>query len=78
MENEIRLINLREAMKVLSLSRSKLYEMVANQQIPYVRFDRHIKFCVSDIQKFIEEKKVVDFKCNFDILNLKGKNYRKK
>lgn len=79
MENlEIQLVNVGKATKILSLSRSKIYEMVARQEIPYVRFNRHIKFDVNDLRKFINSKKKENFVFDFNVCNLKGKNYMKK
>lgn len=75
---EVQLINVKEAMRILSLSRSKIYEMVLNKQIPYIRFDRHIKFDLDDIKKFIESKKQESFVFNFSISSLKGSKYNKK
>ena len=78
MENEIQLIDSRAAAKVLSLSRSKLYDMVGKGEIPHIKFDRHIRFNLADLKQFIEYKKINSFKYDFNILDLKGKNYRKK
>jgi excisionase family DNA binding protein len=76
---EVQLINVREAMKILSLSRSKIYEMIKSQQIPYVRFDRHIKFSIGDLKNFIESKKQERFVSDFNVGNLKkGSKYNKK
>ena len=74
---EVQLINVREAMKILSLSRSKIYEMIKSQQIPYIRFDRHIKFDIFDIKNFIESKKKENYIYDFNVNGIKGSKYNK-
>jgi excisionase family DNA binding protein len=75
---EIQLINVQEAMRILSLSRSKIYEMIKNKEIPYIRFDRHIKFDIFDLKNFIESKKQERFVFDFNAGNLKSNEYNKK
>ena len=62
MEFSEKLINVSEASKMLSISRSKVHQMIKNEEIPYVKFDRHYKFALTDLLIFIEAKKRKNFK----------------
>ena len=56
-EEKKRLISFKEVMVILGIGRSKLYDMVAKQEIPSVRVDGSIKFDKKDIENSIQEKK---------------------
>ena len=73
-----RLISFKEVMVVLGIGRSKLYDMVAKQEIPSVRIDGSIKFDREDIEKFIQEKKKEKFSFQINVGELRGKKYIKK
>jgi excisionase family DNA binding protein len=72
-----RLISFKEVMVVLGIGRSKLYDMVAKQEIPSVRIDGSIKFDREDIEKFIQEKKKEKFSFQINVGELRGKKYIK-
>ncbi|MHB1696605.1 MAG: helix-turn-helix domain-containing protein [bacterium] len=73
-----RLLSFREAMKILGVGKTKLYNMVSLQEIPSVRIDGSIKFDSGDIEKFIKEKKKEKFNFQINVGQLKGSNYIKK
>lgn len=77
-EEKKRLIPFKEVMLILGIGRSKLYDMVAKQEIPSVRIDGSIKFDREDIEKFIQEKKKEKFLFQINVGELKGKKYIKK
>ena len=77
-EEKKRLIPFKEVMLILGIGRSKLYDMVAKQEIPSVRIDGHIRFDREDIEKFIQEKKKEKFSFQINVGELKGKKYIKK
>ena len=77
-EEKKRLISFKEVMVVLGIGRSKLYDMVAKQEIPSVRIDGSIKFDKKDIENFIQEKKKEKFSFQINVGELKGKRYIKK
>jgi len=77
-EEKKRLIPFKEVMLILGIGRSKLYDMVAKQEIPSVRIDGSIKFDREDIEKFIQEKKKEKFSFQINVGELKGKKYIKK
>ncbi|MHB8281950.1 MAG: helix-turn-helix domain-containing protein [bacterium] len=73
-----KLLTFEEAMDVLRIGKSKLYEMVGRQEIPCIRIDRIIRFDTEDLKKFIENKKKEGFKFEFNVNSLKGGKYLKK
>ena len=77
-EEKKRLISFKEVMVILGIGRSKLYDMVAKQEIPSVRIDGYIKFDREDIERFIQEKKKEKFSFQINVGELKGKKYIKK
>ncbi len=77
-EEKKRLIPFKEVMLILGIGRSKLYDMVAKQEIPSVRIDGSIKFDREDIEKFIQEKKKEKFSFQINVGELRGKKYIKK
>ena len=52
MENE--LLNLSEVMKILSVSRQKIYMMANNNEIPIIRIGRNIKVPKRALEQWIE------------------------
>ena len=55
-EDGKRLLTVAEVEKILSLKRTKIYDMVAKRQIPYIKFSNKIMFDKNDIEKFIKDK----------------------
>ena len=53
MENE--LLNLSEVMKILSVSRQKIYMMANNNEIPIIRIGRNIKVPRRALEQWIEK-----------------------
>ena len=76
-EEKKRLISFKEVMVILGIGRSKLYDMVAKQEIPSVRIDGSIKFDKKDIENFIQEKKKEKFSFQINVGELRGKKYIK-
>ncbi len=73
-----RLVAFKDVMVLLDIGKTKLYDMVAKQEIPSVRIDGSIKFDREDIEKFIQEKKKERFAFQINVGELKGKKYRKR
>ena len=73
-----RLLSFEEVMGILGVSKTKLYDLVAKQEIPCVRIDRHIRFDKEDIAKFIELKKKESFNFEINVNGLRGIKYLKK
>lgn len=56
---ERRLLNIREASELLSLSRATLYEFTAQRRIPFIRVGgRALRFDLLDLQKWIDRQRV--------------------
>lgn len=51
------LINSREAAAILCISRRKLWELTASNQIPVVRIGRSVRFDIEDIERWVESNK---------------------
>ncbi len=73
-----KLLTFEEAMDILRLHKSKLYDMVGRQEIPCIRIDRIIRFDREDLRKFIDNKKTEEFKFEFNENGIKGSKYQKK
>jgi excisionase family DNA binding protein len=52
------MLNIHELAKELNLSESGLYQMVNQRKIPFLKIGRSIRFDSSEIQKWLENKKV--------------------
>lgn len=52
------MLNIHELAKELNLSESGLYQMVSQRKIPFLKIGRSIRFDSSEIQKWLENKKV--------------------
>jgi excisionase family DNA binding protein len=72
-----KLLTFEEAMDILRVGKSKLYDMVGRQEIPCVRIDKVIRFDKEDLRKFIENKKREEFKFEINVNELKGAKYLK-
>ena len=56
------MLNIHELAKELNLSESGIYQMVGQRRIPFVKIGRAIRFDLEDIEKWIEEKKILSDK----------------
>ena len=54
--NEDRLLTIDEAAEYLRVSRSTLWRLM--KEIPYIKLGRRVLFKMSDIDKYLESKKV--------------------
>ncbi len=77
-EEKRRLIPFKDVMVILGIGKTKLYDMVSKEEIPFVRIDGSIKFDKEDIDRFIQEKKKEKFSFQINVGELKGKKYIKK
>jgi excisionase family DNA binding protein len=76
-EQKKRLMPFKDVMILLGIGKTKLYDMVAKQEIPSVRIDGSIKFDKEDIEKFNKKKKKEKFSFPINVGELKGKKYTK-
>lgn len=52
-----RLINVKEAAKLLNVSVHTLYSWVSQRRIPFVKLGRRTEFDMKDLEEWIEENK---------------------
>ena len=55
MENNLKLITVKELAEIIRLKKSSIYSLVYKQAIPYVKINSKTLFRLNDIQKFIED-----------------------
>jgi excisionase family DNA binding protein len=72
-----RLLNTEEAMKILGIKKSKLYDMVSKKELPHIKIAGKIMFDSIDLKKFIESNKKEKSRYDFNVCNLKGAKYNK-
>jgi len=51
------LITTEEAAQMLSMSRTKLYDLIRYEGFPVVRFGKAVRICPSDMQEWLEKRK---------------------
>jgi len=56
------MLNVHELSKDLNLSESGIYQMVSQRKIPFVKIGRSVRFDSEDIQKWLQEKKMLSEK----------------
>ena len=47
-----------EAAEIIGISRSKMYELLSEGQIPVVKIDKSIRISVEELKGWIEEKTI--------------------
>ena len=57
-QNEVRLLNIRDAARYLGTTPATLYTKIWRRQIPFVKFGRSVRFDVKDLDQLIEDAKV--------------------
>ena len=50
------LLTISEAAKILSLGRTKVYELIANEGLPVVRFGRAIRVSPTSLQQWLQRR----------------------
>ncbi|MFL5707085.1 MAG: helix-turn-helix domain-containing protein [Ktedonobacteraceae bacterium] len=50
------LLSIPEAAKTLGLGRTKVYELIATEGLPVVRFGRAVRVSVNSLQQWIEQR----------------------
>ena len=55
MENNLKLITVKELSDIIRLKKSSIYSLVYRKAIPYVKIGSKTLFKLSDIEKFIED-----------------------
>jgi excisionase family DNA binding protein len=56
MENEM--LTIEEVARFLRCSKSKIYQMVADQKIPHYRYHKRPRFKMSDLLEWLDRNKV--------------------
>jgi len=59
---EKRLFNIDELSTYLAVPRGTIYNWISQKKLPYVKIGRRVKFDKQDIDKMINEKKVLAYK----------------
>jgi excisionase family DNA binding protein len=57
-QNEVRLLNVRDAARYLGTTPATLYTKIWRREIPFVKFGRSVRFDVKDLDQLIEDAKV--------------------
>ncbi len=57
-ENEVRLLNVRDAARYLGTTPATLYTKIWRREIPFVKFGRSVRFDLKDLDALIERSKV--------------------
>ena len=53
------IVNVKELSKLISIPESTIYKYTANCQIPFIKMGNRIRFEMADIEKWLEEHKVL-------------------
>jgi excisionase family DNA binding protein len=51
---ELKLVGIKDAAKLLSVSTSTLYGWVWQRRIPFVKIGRAVRFAISDLEQFVQ------------------------
>jgi excisionase family DNA binding protein len=57
-QNEVRLMNIRDAARYLGTTPATLYTKIWRREIPFVKLGRSVRFDVNDLDALIEGSKV--------------------
>jgi excisionase family DNA binding protein len=57
-QNEVRLLNVRDAARYLGATPATLYAKIWRREIPFVKFGRSVRFDLRDLDALIEGSKV--------------------
>jgi excisionase family DNA binding protein len=57
-QDEVRLLNVKEAARFLGTTPASLYSMVWRREVPFVKLGRSVRFDVNDLDALIEDSKV--------------------
>jgi len=57
-QNEVRLLNVRDAARYLGTTPATLYTKIWRREIPFVKFGRSVRFDLKDLDALIEGSKV--------------------
>ena len=55
MENNLKLINVKELSDIIRIKKSSIYSLVYRRAIPYVKIGSKTLFKISDVEKYIEK-----------------------
>ena len=50
------LLNVAQVAKLLSLGRTKVYDLIATKQLPVVRFGRAVRVPAASLQRWLEQQ----------------------
>ena len=53
------LLNIPQVAKMLSLSRTKVYELIATEGLPVVRFGRAVRVSLAALQQWLDQRSLV-------------------
>lgn len=51
------LLNIKQAMQVLGLGKTKIYELIANEDLPVERFGKAVRFYYPALQQWIVDRR---------------------
>jgi excisionase family DNA binding protein len=51
------LLNIKQAMQVLGLGKTKIYELIANEGLPVERFGKSVRFYYPALQQWIVDRR---------------------
>lgn len=57
LQSRAELLTLDQTCEILNLKRSKLRSLVFKNQIPVIRIGKCLRFCIKDLQIWLDEKK---------------------
>ncbi|MCL4546258.1 MAG: helix-turn-helix domain-containing protein [Deltaproteobacteria bacterium] len=73
MENNLKLITVKELSDIIRLKKSSIYSLVYRRAIPYVKINSKTLFRLSDIEKFIEQNTHEPLKDQLEKINTNRK-----
>lgn len=50
------LLNIEQAMQVLSLGKTKIYELIATEKLPVLHFGKAVRFSYTALQEWVEQR----------------------
>lgn len=60
-EPELKLIDIDELSALTGLPKGSIRNMCWRREIPHIKINRLVRFCLPDIQRWLDEKKVETF-----------------
>lgn len=73
MENNLKLITVKELTEIIRLKKSSVYSLVYKRSLPYVKIGAKTLFKISDVEKFIEDNTHKSLKDQIEKINTNRK-----